>query len=277
MAAPSCTSPSATRTACRWSRRGRPPRRARRERRSISPTRAMSAMPAASTWASATISSRWRWHRSAWRWSPTGAPRRITQRLAMLTDRIADGVHGLDVAVPERRVRAPHILCLGFRDVHGKCAGRGAGRRRHLRGAAARPHAHLAPRLQRRGRCRPVCRGAGPKAARLARRSRADRIRDGRDVKHRAVTIFDCGRNNALQNNGLSPVSLDCGAGSPPLASKTEMSRRQWPDSRQDVRQYQCRVFGGFRPSGPRCWPRRRCAWRPFWRRCRRRRRTPPG
>ena len=46
---------------------GRPPQRARRERRSISPTSAMSAMRGASTWASAIISSRWRWPRSAWR------------------------------------------------------------------------------------------------------------------------------------------------------------------------------------------------------------------
>ena len=36
-------------------------------RRTISPTPPMSTMRAASTWASATISSRWRWRRSAWR------------------------------------------------------------------------------------------------------------------------------------------------------------------------------------------------------------------
>jgi selenocysteine lyase/cysteine desulfurase len=40
----------------------------------------------------------------------------IAQRLAMLTDRIADGVRGIGVRVPERRVRAPHILSLGFAD-----------------------------------------------------------------------------------------------------------------------------------------------------------------
>lgn len=40
----------------------------------------------------------------------------ISQRLAMLTERIAEGVRGLGVGVPERRVRAPHILCLGFKD-----------------------------------------------------------------------------------------------------------------------------------------------------------------
>jgi selenocysteine lyase/cysteine desulfurase len=34
----------------------------------------------------------------------------------MLTDRIAEGVHGFGVSVPDRSVRAPHILCLGFKD-----------------------------------------------------------------------------------------------------------------------------------------------------------------
>jgi selenocysteine lyase/cysteine desulfurase len=40
----------------------------------------------------------------------------VEQRLAMLTERIADGVRGPGVAVPERRLRAPHILSLAFRD-----------------------------------------------------------------------------------------------------------------------------------------------------------------
>ncbi|MEH2561196.1 aminotransferase class V-fold PLP-dependent enzyme [Bradyrhizobium sp. AZCC 2289] len=40
----------------------------------------------------------------------------VAQRLAMLTDRIADGVHGLGVSVPARNVRAPHVLSLGFKD-----------------------------------------------------------------------------------------------------------------------------------------------------------------
>ena len=34
----------------------------------------------------------------------------------MLTDRIAEGVRGLGVSMPQRHLRAPHILCLGFRD-----------------------------------------------------------------------------------------------------------------------------------------------------------------
>ncbi|THD75487.1 MAG: aminotransferase class V-fold PLP-dependent enzyme [Bradyrhizobium sp.] len=40
----------------------------------------------------------------------------IVQRLLMLTERIAEGVRGFGVGVPERRVRAPHILSLGFKD-----------------------------------------------------------------------------------------------------------------------------------------------------------------
>jgi selenocysteine lyase/cysteine desulfurase len=40
----------------------------------------------------------------------------VTQRLQMLTDRIAEGVRGFGVNVPERQVRAPHVLSLGFKD-----------------------------------------------------------------------------------------------------------------------------------------------------------------
>src|SRR6185437_13733062 len=40
----------------------------------------------------------------------------IVERLAMLTARLADGLHDAGVAMPDRRVRAPHILSLGFRD-----------------------------------------------------------------------------------------------------------------------------------------------------------------
>ena len=38
----------------------------------------------------------------------------IEQRLSMLTERIAEGVRGTGVRVAERRLRAPHILSLGF-------------------------------------------------------------------------------------------------------------------------------------------------------------------
>jgi selenocysteine lyase/cysteine desulfurase len=40
----------------------------------------------------------------------------IAQRLAMLTERIAEGVRDLGIGVPQRHLRAPHILCLGFKD-----------------------------------------------------------------------------------------------------------------------------------------------------------------
>jgi selenocysteine lyase/cysteine desulfurase len=39
----------------------------------------------------------------------------VGQRLLMLTERIAEGLRGIGVSVPERRVRAPHILSLGFK------------------------------------------------------------------------------------------------------------------------------------------------------------------
>jgi selenocysteine lyase/cysteine desulfurase len=40
----------------------------------------------------------------------------IVERLAMLTARLADGLIGSAVAIPDARVRAPHILSLGFPD-----------------------------------------------------------------------------------------------------------------------------------------------------------------
>jgi selenocysteine lyase/cysteine desulfurase len=40
----------------------------------------------------------------------------VAQRLATLTDRIADGVHDIGISMPVRQVRAPHILSLGFKD-----------------------------------------------------------------------------------------------------------------------------------------------------------------
>jgi selenocysteine lyase/cysteine desulfurase len=44
-----------------------------------------------------------------------GAPA-VAQRLLMLTQRIADGLQDIGVGVPERRLRAPHILSLAFKD-----------------------------------------------------------------------------------------------------------------------------------------------------------------
>ena len=40
----------------------------------------------------------------------------VAQRLGMLTARIAEGVRGIGVSVPEARPRAPHILSLEFKD-----------------------------------------------------------------------------------------------------------------------------------------------------------------
>jgi len=38
----------------------------------------------------------------------------VTERLAMLTGRIARGLQENGVAVPDQKFRAPHILCLKF-------------------------------------------------------------------------------------------------------------------------------------------------------------------
>jgi selenocysteine lyase/cysteine desulfurase len=39
----------------------------------------------------------------------------VAQRLKMLTERVAEGVRGIGVSVPESRLRAPHILSLAFK------------------------------------------------------------------------------------------------------------------------------------------------------------------
>ena len=39
----------------------------------------------------------------------------VAARLAALTARLADGLRGEDLSVPETRFRAPHIISLGFR------------------------------------------------------------------------------------------------------------------------------------------------------------------
>jgi selenocysteine lyase/cysteine desulfurase len=38
----------------------------------------------------------------------------ITERLRVLTDRLADGLRNSGALIADARVRAPHILCLGF-------------------------------------------------------------------------------------------------------------------------------------------------------------------
>jgi len=47
----------------------------------------------------------------------------IERRLSMLTERIAEGVRGFGVSVPERHLRAPHILSLCFKSLGFKSLG----------------------------------------------------------------------------------------------------------------------------------------------------------
>jgi selenocysteine lyase/cysteine desulfurase len=63
----------------------------------------------------------------------------IAERIAMLTGRLADGLRGNEVAIPDARVRAPHILSLGF--PQGMPAG--------LVERLAAEHVYAAPRLGR--------------------------------------------------------------------------------------------------------------------------------
>jgi selenocysteine lyase/cysteine desulfurase len=63
----------------------------------------------------------------------------IAQRLAVLTERIADGVRDLGVGMPQRHLRAPHILSLGFKD----------GAAKTLVEALATEEIYVAPRLGR--------------------------------------------------------------------------------------------------------------------------------
>jgi selenocysteine lyase/cysteine desulfurase len=43
-------------------------------------------------------------------------PAAVAERLAMLTDRIADGLHGIGLSVLDKHLRAPHIVSLKFKD-----------------------------------------------------------------------------------------------------------------------------------------------------------------
>jgi selenocysteine lyase/cysteine desulfurase len=63
----------------------------------------------------------------------------VRERLAMLTQRIADGVRGLSVKIPETRVRAPHVLSLSFKD----------GLSQQLLDTLAAERIYVAPRLGR--------------------------------------------------------------------------------------------------------------------------------
>jgi selenocysteine lyase/cysteine desulfurase len=63
----------------------------------------------------------------------------IVERLAMLTRRLADGLSGSGVVVPDARVRAPHILSLGFPN----------GMPENLVARLAAENVYVAPRLGR--------------------------------------------------------------------------------------------------------------------------------
>ena len=63
----------------------------------------------------------------------------VKERLLMLTERIANGLRGLDVQIPETRLRAPHVLSLGFK----------GGMPKQLIENLAAEHIYVAPRLGR--------------------------------------------------------------------------------------------------------------------------------
>ena len=63
----------------------------------------------------------------------------VQQRLLMLTERIADGLRGLPVQIPETRLRAPHVLSLKFK----------GGMPQGLIESLAAEHIYVAPRLGR--------------------------------------------------------------------------------------------------------------------------------
>jgi selenocysteine lyase/cysteine desulfurase len=63
----------------------------------------------------------------------------VVERLAMLTARLADGLRDANVVIPDTRVRAPHVLCLGLPE--------GAANR--LVEQLAAEKIHVAPRLGR--------------------------------------------------------------------------------------------------------------------------------
>ncbi len=69
----------------------------------------------------------------------------IVQRLLMLTERIAAGLRGIGVSVPEARLRAPHILSLGFKEGH--AGGPRRGTRRARASTSRRASAACASRL----------------------------------------------------------------------------------------------------------------------------------
>ncbi len=73
----------------------------------------------------------------------------IERRLSMLTERIAEGVRGFGVSVPERHLRAPHILSLCFKSLGFKSLGFKDGMPKGLVEGLATEGIYVAARLGR--------------------------------------------------------------------------------------------------------------------------------
>jgi len=73
----------------------------------------------------------------------------VAQRLLMLTERIAEGLRGFGVSAPERSVRAPHILSLGFENLGFENLGFEDGMPAGLIEGLATEGIYVAPRLGR--------------------------------------------------------------------------------------------------------------------------------
>jgi selenocysteine lyase/cysteine desulfurase len=73
----------------------------------------------------------------------------VAQRLAMLTERIAEGLRGIGLAVPERKLRAPHILSVGFKSLGFKSPGLEGGTPAGLFEGLASEEVYVAARLGR--------------------------------------------------------------------------------------------------------------------------------
>jgi hypothetical protein len=71
----------------------------------------------------------------------------IVGRLAMLTARLAEGLRGSGLDIPDVNVRAPHIFELGFSERHAAAAGRATCYRECFCRAAPRPSAHQPARV----------------------------------------------------------------------------------------------------------------------------------
>jgi selenocysteine lyase/cysteine desulfurase len=73
----------------------------------------------------------------------------VAQHLAMLTERIAEGLRGIGLAVPERKLRAPHILGVSFKSLGFKSPGLEGGTPAGLFEGLASEDVYVASRLGR--------------------------------------------------------------------------------------------------------------------------------